>query len=77
MADKITKDMTFGELIQKYPETAESLLKRGFHCIGCHMATTETIEQGAKAHGLSDEDVDEMLKEMNDIVKDKKEEVKE
>lgn len=71
MADKITKNMTFGELIQKYPETAEILFAHGMHCIGCHIATTETIEQGAKAHGMSDEDVTAMLKEMNDKIKKK------
>ncbi|MFC1800756.1 DUF1858 domain-containing protein [Nanoarchaeota archaeon] len=71
MADKITKDMTFAELLQKYPETAEILMKRGFHCIGCHMAATETIEQGAKAHGISDDDVDSMIKEMNELVEKK------
>jgi len=61
----ITKDMTIGEVIEKYPDTAKVMMSKGLHCIGCHVATHESIEQGSKAHGLSDEDIDSMVAEMN------------
>ncbi|MDA3899739.1 MAG: DUF1858 domain-containing protein [Spirochaetes bacterium] len=61
---EITKDMTFGDLLQQKPEVAEILSSYGLHCIGCHIAVFETIEQGAKAHGLTDEQVDEMMKKI-------------
>jgi len=73
MTDKITKDMTIGDIISKYPETVEVLAKHGFHCIGCPSAGAETLEQGAAAHGI---DVDKLVKEMNEVLekaKDKKE----
>jgi len=41
-------------------------------CIGCHIAATETVEQGARAHGMTDKDIEKMLKEMNEAVKKKK-----
>lgn len=65
MADKITRDMTFGELIQQFPDAAPVLANYGLHCIGCHIAVIETVEQGAKAHGLSEEQIDSMIEEMN------------
>lgn len=65
MAD-ITKEMTFGELIQKHPNVAGVLGAYGLHCIGCHVAVFETIEQGAKAHGLDDNAVEQMLKDLNE-----------
>lgn len=68
MADKINKDMTFGDLLKQYPDAAPVLGKYGLHCIGCHIAVIETIEQGARAHGLSDEQLDSMLSEMNSAV---------
>lgn len=68
MSEKIVKDMTFGNLLEKYPDAAPVLGKYGLHCIGCHIAVIETIEQGAKAHGLSDEELDKMLSEMNAAV---------
>lgn len=66
--EKITKDMTLGDCIKKHPETVGVFMKFGLHCVGCHVAAFETIEQGAKGHGMSDEDVENMLKEMNEEV---------
>jgi hybrid cluster-associated redox disulfide protein len=66
--EKITKDMQLGELVSRYPEAAEVMLKHGMHCIGCQMAAWETIEQGAKAHGMDDKQLDRMLKEMNGAI---------
>jgi len=59
---KITKQMTFNEIIEKNPEAVMVLLEKGMHCIGCGMAGFETLEQGALAHGL---DADELVKELN------------
>jgi len=71
--EKITKDMQLGELVSKYPEAAQVMLKHGMHCIGCQMSAWETIEQGAKGHGMNDKQLDEMVKEMNDSLKKKPE----
>ena len=65
MADKITKEMTLGEAVSKYPETAAIMLKYGLHCIGCHVASWESIEQGAMGHGLTAVQVQDMVAEMN------------
>ncbi len=65
MADKLTKDTTLGEAVSKYPETAAIMLKYGLHCIGCHVATWETIEQGASGHGLTGAQIKDMLADMN------------
>ena len=70
MADKITKDMNFAEVLEKYPETARVLVEKGMHCVGCMAAHFETIEQGANAHKI---DVDELVKEMNKAIKKKDE----
>jgi len=59
----ITKDMTFAELIVEDKQAAEKLAERGLFCGGCPMAQFETIENGAKAHGV---DVDKLLKELNE-----------
>ena len=69
----ITKDMMLGELVQKYPEAAMVMAEAGMHCIGCGMAAMETIEQGCMAHGLKDEDIDELVAKMNKLASEKKE----
>jgi hybrid cluster-associated redox disulfide protein len=63
--NKITKDMTFGEVLKKYPETIKTFFEYGMHCFGCHIAVSETIEQGALAHGV---DVDQLMQDLNKTV---------
>jgi hybrid cluster-associated redox disulfide protein len=71
-ANPITKKMTLGELVSLYPEAAPLLARSGMHCIGCAMSAMETIEQGCKAHGMSDKDIDELVRDMNKAAKAKK-----
>ncbi len=61
----ITKDMTIGEVVATYPEIADVFLSYGLHCVGCHVNAYETIEMGAMGHGMSLEEVDEMVAEAN------------
>jgi hybrid cluster-associated redox disulfide protein len=65
MAEKISKGMTLGEVISNFPDAVPTMVNYGLHCVGCHVAAYETVEQGAKAHGMTDADIDKMLKEMN------------
>ena len=64
----ITKEMTIADVIEKYPSTIETLLMTGVHCIGCHVSYYETLEQGMKGHSLTDEEIDNAIKEMNKII---------
>ena len=68
----IDKKMKIGEAVSKHPEIAEILMKSGMHCIGCHVAQFESIEEGCKAHGMTDEKIDELMKEINKAIKKKK-----
>ena len=62
MGKKITKDMTFAELMKDNKGAAEKLADQGLFCGGCPMAQFETIENGAKAHGV---DVNKLIKKLN------------
>ena len=63
---KIKKDMLIGEVISKYPKIVKIFLKHGLGCIGCGMAQLETIEQGAKAHGI---DIKNLIDDLNKSLK--------
>ncbi|MEK7624582.1 MAG: DUF1858 domain-containing protein [Patescibacteria group bacterium] len=67
MDNKITKTMTLGEVIAKYPKSVDVFMKYGLHCIGCSVATWETVEQGAKAHGIDGKKLEDLLEELNKI----------
>ena len=62
MAKKITKKMTFAELLEANPEASDKLLEAGMHCCGCPMAMMETVEQGCATHGI---DADKLIVELN------------
>jgi len=64
----ITKDMNLGEVVFKYPEAAEVLTDYGLSCVGCFASSFDTIEQGAKIHQLSDEELQEMIDRINEVI---------
>jgi len=62
---KIKRDQNLGEIAAKHPEAAKVMLEYGLHCVGCFANQFDSVEVGAKLHGMSDEEVDEMLEEIN------------
>jgi len=67
MTKKISPKMTFRELLNEIPESADVLMEAGMHCFGCPMSQMETIEQGAMAHGLSKKQIDELMNKINKL----------
>ena len=57
--------MTFYEILEKYPESADILFESGLHCIGCGAAMYETLEQGCLAHGMDKKQIEELIKKIN------------
>ncbi|MCX7711095.1 MAG: DUF1858 domain-containing protein [Clostridia bacterium] len=62
---KITKNMTIGELIRTYPQTARVLMSFGMGCVGCPSSQGETLEEAAMVHAM---DIDELMKALNEAV---------
>ena len=60
---KVTRDMTFAELMELDSEAGMKLAERGLFCGGCPMAAFERIGDGARAHGV---DVVQLLRELNE-----------
>ncbi len=64
----VTKDMTMGDIVQKYPAAIEVMLANGLHCIGCHVSYWETLEQGTLGHGISEEQMNKMIDDINKTI---------
>ena len=64
---KITKDMTISEVVKKYPQTIEVFFNYGLYCVGCFAADFDTIESGAKVHGVN---VEHLLFDLNQKIKE-------
>jgi hybrid cluster-associated redox disulfide protein len=54
----LTADSLLTELLQEKPQSAEILMRFGMGCIGCALASGETIRQAAAGHGIP---LDELL----------------
>ncbi len=61
----VDKNMTIRELIIAHPEAAEVLFEMGMHCVGCAMASGETIEEAAIVHGMNP---DELMKKIEAVI---------
>ena len=68
MQQKITGDMTIGEVVRLYPQCIEIMLSYGLHCVGCGANTLETIYEGSAGHGMPDDVFQEMLASLNSAV---------
>jgi hybrid cluster-associated redox disulfide protein len=60
-----TKDMSILEALQVDPRAMEVFAEHGMGCIGCMGVTMESIENGARMHGL---DPVALLADLNRLV---------
>lgn len=74
--NKITKDTTIGDIVDKYPQVVDTLTSYGVHCVGCHVSPFETLEMGFKGHGLSDEKITEAVIKLNEVIEKNSQEQK-
>lgn len=62
----IEKTTIIADLIEKHGDDAERILRRyGLYCAGCHRSTFESLEMAAKAHGIEQEMIERLTKELN------------
>jgi hybrid cluster-associated redox disulfide protein len=70
--NKITKEMMIKEIFVNFPEKAEELAEAlssyGVRCISCCASAWESLEEGLKGHGISDDKIDEIVNELNKII---------
>lgn len=65
---KVTKDMSIAEVLKMDMNTANIFLESGMHCIGCPMASAESIADASTTHGIS---ADELVKKLNEYFESK------
>jgi len=58
----VNKDMFISDVLNMNQGTIPIFLQNGLHCLGCAMASGETIEEACAVHGL---DCDMLLNELN------------
>ncbi|MBI5391976.1 iron-sulfur cluster assembly accessory protein [Candidatus Woesearchaeota archaeon] len=69
---KINKGMVIAEVVENYPHTAEIFEQHGLHCIGCSANPFETLESGIYEHGLGEQELNNLIKDLNNAVESMK-----
>ncbi len=58
----IKKDMIIADVLQMDRGTIPIFFRNGLHCLGCAMASDETIAEACAVHGL---DCDSLIDQLN------------
>lgn len=61
----LTKYDLVGMIMQESPRATELLTEYGLHCVGCFLSEHDTLATGAQMHGMTEEEIDEMIEEIN------------
>ena len=57
----VTKQSIIGDVVMADDNVAPLLMSMGLHCIGCAMATGESIEEACMVHDM---DVDSLIEDL-------------
>lgn len=55
--------MTISQVLEASPKAAEVFFRHGMQCLGCAIASGETVAEAAQVHGVS---IDELIKELEE-----------
>ena len=61
----VTKDMIISDVLNMDRGTIPIFFRNGLHCLGCAMASGETIEEACAVHGI---DCDMLIDELNSFL---------
>ncbi len=62
---EITKNTNIMEALEINSNALEILMEAGLGCVGCSLASIETLEQGLMSHGMGKKEIDEIIRELN------------
>lgn len=66
----LDKFQILGDVAIESPKAAELLAAFGLHCISCFANSFDTLEMGARVHGMDDGEIDDMIAEINKELKE-------
>ena len=61
----ITKEMTIKAILDMKPRAHQILQDFGLGCAHCELGNVETLEEGARGHGLTDSEIKELVDLIN------------
>jgi hybrid cluster-associated redox disulfide protein len=68
----VNKDSLISEIVEKSPKVIKLLDEYGLSCATCFLGQFESIEQGAKLHGMTDKEIKRLISKINEVLKNEK-----
>lgn len=65
--------MSVAEIMALLPEAGPLLGEYGLHCFNCAANTMETLEEGYFSHGFAENELDELIEDLNTLLRDRPE----
>lgn len=62
---EVTKSTIISEIMMNAPDSVPLFQEIGMHCIGCALATGESVEEACNAHGV---DVEAFVTKLNAFI---------
>ena len=63
----ISKETLISDIVEYFPEAMPAFQAIGMHCMGCAMASGETVEEACAVHGVDPDEFLEALKRYLDV----------
>ncbi len=60
---EITRETLISEIVENCPQAMPAFQAIGMHCMGCAMASGETLEEACAAHGVDPDEFLDALRE--------------
>jgi methionine synthase II (cobalamin-independent) len=68
---KITRTIYIEDLVREVPASVRYLRENGVKCLECGEPVWGTLEEAARVKGFTDEDIDRLVDELNQISADR------
>jgi hybrid cluster-associated redox disulfide protein len=65
--------MCVADILTLLPDAAPLLARYGLSCFSCSANSTENLEDGCRSHGFSDEDIQDLVTDLNEMLHDRPE----
>lgn len=62
--------MRVSDILTLLPHAEPLVAQYGLHCFSCAANAYETLDEGCRTHGFSDQDIDDLVKDLNELLKD-------
>ncbi len=66
----IHKHMRVADILTLLPHAEPVVAQYGLHCFNCSANAYETLDEGCKTHGFTDQDIDDLVNDLNELFKD-------